>query len=156
MIRRRASILLETVIAITMLAIAVPVTVTWMQGCAADRTDATSSLRASAMATAIAEHIIADAASSSTGLGMTALQTPSVYLDTPTTGLRARLATLLTPYTTAHFSYDITIGGLVGPEGTATGNSLLDVCRLVTLTINFPSARGGTLHFTLELMVASS
>lgn len=138
-----------------MLGIAVPVSVSWMQVSAADRADATNSLRATAMATAIAEHVIADSVSTATGLGMDAFSDPAAYMDTPATGLRARLAGHLDVYAGAGFSYDITIGGLVGPKGVATGDTSLDVCRRVSLTVNFPGARGGTLSMTLEFVVTS-
>ncbi|GMV27446.1 MAG: hypothetical protein AMXMBFR58_34770 [Phycisphaerae bacterium] len=150
---RRASILIETIIAVTMLGIAVPVGVSWMQTAAADRADAVSSLRASAMATSIAEHIIADSVSSAAGLGMDAMENAAAYLDTPSTGLRARLATLLAPYSAARFTYEVQIGPLVGPQGSATGNEELDVVRRVTIVVRAPGARGGTLDLSLSLMI---
>ncbi len=150
---RRGSILVETMIAIMMLALAVPVTVSWMQDAAADRADAVNSLRATAMATAIAENIIADSASASAGLGMTALGDPTAYLDAPVTGLKARLKTPLAGYTNLEFTYSVAIGALVGPKGIATADASLDVVRPVTITVQFPGARGKSLSLAISLMV---
>lgn len=148
---RRAAILLETVIAVTMLAIAVPATVSWMQSAAGDRADATNALRASIMASSIAEQVIADSVSSS--FGMNALLDPQTYLDLPTLGLRARLAENLSIYTDAGFNYQVAIGDLVGPEGVATGDPRLDVSRILTITVFYPSSRGAPYELTLDVMV---
>jgi hypothetical protein len=152
--QRRAAVLLETVIAVTMLAVAVPVTVSWMQSVAGDRADATSSLRASVLATSIAEQIIADA--SSDAIGMDAMEDPSAYIDQPLTGLRARLESTLQLYVDAGFTYGISIGPLVGPEGLPTGEEVLDASRVVTITVRYPSSRTEALELVLEIMVTAA
>lgn len=154
--RRRATILLETMIAIVMLAFVVPATVAWMQDAAADRADAVNSLRASAYATAIAEHIIADAVSTAPALGMDAFTDPTAYLDTPDTGLRARMIATGAAYQMLNFNFDVAIGSLVGPEGVATGDPQLDVIRPITVTVRFAGARGRTLSLAINLLVADT
>jgi hypothetical protein len=152
--QRRAAVLLETIIAVTMLAVAVPVTVSWMQSVAGDRADATNSLRASILATSIAEQIISDAASDV--IGMEALEHPAIYVDQPVTGLRARLGDALSIYEGAGFSYTVAIGPLVGPEGRPTGEVLLDASRVVTITVRYPSSREEPLVLVLDIMVSAA
>ncbi|MBL8963374.1 MAG: hypothetical protein KF787_03300 [Phycisphaeraceae bacterium] len=151
--KRRGSILIETVIAVVMIALAVPASVAWMQSVAGDRADAANAMRATAMATAVAEHVLADTVSPSAGLGMPALADAAGYLDTPGSGLRARLGPLLSVYTDAGFSFDLEVGGLVGPGGVATGDAMVDVCRRVTVTVRFPGSRGGVIALGIGLLV---
>ncbi len=142
---RRAFSLLEVIAVVIALAFAVPTMLAWFNDSATSQIDAVNINRASTLATAVMEHVIADVASNQSGQGFTALGNRITYLDTPSTGLRARIATIAAPYESIGFSWDLTIGSLTDYRGTASGDVRLDVFRLITVNVTLPSARGGTL-----------
>lgn len=147
---RQGFSLLEVVAVIVALAFAVPTTLLWFNDSATSQIDAVNINRASTLGSAVMEHVIADVASTASGQGFTALANRTAYLDTAGTGLRARLASTTAPYTSLGFSWDVTIGSLTDYRGTVTGNTRLDVFRLSTVTVTFPSARGGTLSLPIH------
>jgi hypothetical protein len=122
----------------------------WFDDSATSQIDAVNINRASTLGSAVMENIIADVASTASGQGFNALSNRTTYLDTTSTGLRARLASTTAPYTSLGFSWDVTIGTLTDYRGTVTGDNRLDVFRLVTVTVTFPSARGGTLTLPIH------
>lgn len=146
---RHAFSLLEVVAVIVALAFAVPTMLMWFNDSATSQIDAVNINRASTLGSAVMENVIADVASTASGQGFAALANRTVYLDTATTGLRARLANTTAPYASLGFSWDVTIGSLTNYQGNVTGNNRLDVFRLVTVTVTFPSARGGTLSLPI-------
>ena len=87
----RAFTLLEAIIVVLVLALSVPPTVAWLGDSAARRADSVNAVRASALATTVMETILADASSTSPSLGFGAFANSAAYLDTASTGLRARL-----------------------------------------------------------------
>lgn len=152
--RFRAFSLLEVVAVVIALAFAVPTMLAWFQDSTSSQIDAVNINRASTLATAVMENVIADIASTQPNQGFTALADRTAYLDTASTGLRARLASITSPYASMGFSWDITIGSLTDYRGTVTGSSRLDVFRQVTVTVTFPSARGGTLTLPVYFRAA--
>ncbi len=147
---RSAFSLLEVVAVVVALAFAVPAMLMWFDEATTSQIDAVNINRASTLGNAVMENVIADVASTASGQGFAALANRTAYLDTATTGLRARLSATASPYTSLGFSWDVTIGALTDYRGVATGNTRLDVFRLVTVTVTFPSARGGTLSLPIH------
>ena len=111
--------------------------------------------RATALATCVMEHVLADVASKSPGLGFGALSNSNAYLNTAVTGLVPRLAAFTSPYTAMGFSYSVTIGPLVDKTGVASGVSAFDVYRTVIVGVTFPGADGTSLTVNVESMVTS-
>ena len=98
---------------VVVLALAVPPTLSWMAQSADERADQVNSIRAITLAQGVLENIMADSMSASAGLGFSAFANSATYVDTPTTGLRARLSSVSSPYESLGFSYSITIGALM-------------------------------------------
>ncbi|USN98754.1 MAG: type II secretion system protein [Phycisphaeraceae bacterium] len=150
---RRAFTLIETVLVITVIAIAVPLATRTMSDASADRADSVNALRAGTLAEALLEAVIADVQSDSPGLGMAALADASAYLDSPSTGFRDRVDATASYYTGLGFGYSLDIGPLVASSGEASGDEALDRFRLVTARITWPSARGGDLELSVATYV---
>ena len=152
--RRLAFTLLECVAVVTVLAFAIPATLSWVDDAASNRADAINAARATMLGTAVMEHVLADVASTTAGQGGTALASSSTYLNTPTTGLVARMSAVASYYTTLGITYTVTIGGLTEFDGVSRGGAG-DVFRLVTVTVSFTAARGGTLTVPISARVAA-
>ena len=152
--RRFAFTLLECVAVILALAIAIPATLSWVDDSASNRANAINAARATMLGTAVMEHILADVASTTPGQGAAALASPSIYLDTPSLGLVARMSSLTSYYTTLGITYTVTIGNLTEFDGVSRGANG-DVFRLITVTATFPAARGGTLSLPISSRVAA-
>jgi len=150
---RRAFSLIESMVVIVVLAISVPPTLMLMDDAASDRVDSVSTTRATVLAAAVLEQVIADVHSPATGLGFAAFDDPPTYLDTAGTGLRDRLTDVSSVYDSLGLSYSVDIGALVDQGGVVSGDSGLDVFRRITVTIDFPSARVGTLSLAVSTMV---
>lgn len=148
----RAFTLIEAAIVIVALALIVPPAVSWMKRAGEDRVDAVNATRASFLASAVLEQVLADAASPASGLGMSALANPSAYLTTAGTGLYPRTAGLASTYTAIGFTYAVTIGPLVDQSGAVNANASLNVFRVVTVTVTFPASSQAAAH---SLSIAS-
>lgn len=140
--QRRAFSLLEAAIVTVALALAVPPAFVMLGDVAAGQGERLRAVQASTLAEAVLETVLADVASDEDGLGFEALADDAAYIDTPFTGLRARLALIAAPYEDAGLTYDIAIGGLVAADGVASGDALQDVHRVVTVTVTAPAASG--------------
>jgi prepilin-type N-terminal cleavage/methylation domain-containing protein len=151
---RRAFTLLECVAVITVLAIAIPCTLSWVDESASNRADAINATRATMLGSAVMEHVLADVASTTAGQGATGLNSSSTYLDTAVTGLVALMSSTSSFYATIGMTYTVTIGGLTDFDGVSRGVAV-DVFRLVTVTVSYPSARGGTLSIPISSRVAA-
>ncbi len=151
---RRAFTLMEALVVIIVLAIAVPPTVSFLNQSSAMRADAINTQRATTLAQGVMESVLADVNSTSTGLGYSALANMPSYLDTPTTGLRARITGMSGVYTGTGMSYSVSASGQVSSSGSATGNASQDVFRIVTVTVTYPSAQQSTnLSISLSALV---
>ncbi len=151
--RLPAFTLIETVLVLTVIAIAVPISTKLMGDASADRADSVNALRAGTLAEAVIESIIADVQSDAAGLGIAALADSSTYLDTPDTGLRDRISPTTSYYTGIGMSYNVDIGELVASDGQASGDEDLDRFRLITVRVSWPSARGGDLELAVSTYV---
>jgi type II secretory pathway pseudopilin PulG len=153
--RRGAFTLIESVVIVVVLAISLPATLTWLDQANMRRVDAVNSTRATAMATSVMEHVLADVASKNASLGFGALANSATYLNTPVTGLTARLSTFASLYTSMGFSYAVNIGALVDKTGTTTGNGAQDIFRVITVTVSFTGADGTGRTLSIQSMVTS-
>lgn len=153
--RARAFSLIECVVVVVALAVAVPPTLAWMDTSVSARADSVNTGRATVMATGIMENILADVASTSPGLGFSALVAPATYVDTPVTGLRDRIASVTGTYEQLDFKWTLDVGPLIASSGATTGDSSQDVFRLLTVNVSFPSASGGRLTLKIASMVTA-
>lgn len=132
---------MEAIAAIVVLGILVPPSVSMLRTAAVARTGNIDVIRASWLANAVTEQVIADVSSSSAGLGMAGLADANAYVETATTGLRDRLEDVTAGYPDT-FSWDLSIGELVSADTTATGNADLDIYRYVQVEVTWTTPRG--------------
>lgn len=151
--RRRGFTLIEAVIAIVVLAIAVPATTAMIRDATVARADSAQTSRALWLGNAICEQILADAASSDPSLGMEAFADQNAYTAAPETGLRDRLDTLLSDYVAFGIDFELSIGPLVTVSGSASGDPERDVYRSVEVRIRWHNASGDPLSMPLSLLV---
>ncbi len=150
---RRGFSLIEVVIAVIVLAIAVPPVLGLLDNSAANRADAVNTTRATILASAVLEGIFADVASTDENLGMAALNDANVYLNTPTTGFISRMSIATSIYGKYGFSYTVEISGLVSADGTVSAQADENVFRVVTVRVVYPSAVGADMSLPVSLMV---
>lgn len=146
--RRRGTSLIEAVAVVLVLAICVPPTITWMMSSAERRDDAVRIIRATTLAQAVMEQVLCDASTTDVGAA------PAAYLDTATTGLRARLAGAASLYTDAGYAYDVAFGPLSDAALAVTGAPAADLYRTVTVTVSYTSARGAAVSIPVSGVVA--
>lgn len=151
----RAFSLIEAVAVVVVLSLVVPPSLMWMDDAAARRADAVATLRATTFATAVVETVMADAVSDAPGLGFAALANASVYLDTPTVGLRSRLTPISGLYEPMGMTYAVDVGPLVDGTGSVNADPALNIFRVITVSVEYPSAEGPALTVTVPFMVAS-
>jgi len=151
---RRGFTLIEAVIVVVVIAIAIPPTLIWFDSAVSRRADAVSTLRGTTLATLVLEHILADVNSDAPGLGYAALASSSTYLDTPGTGLRARLAGATGAYQSMGLAYAVTIGAPTDYRGVVTGTGA-DVFRRITVTVTIPRAEGAPVAMPVSAMVSA-
>lgn len=155
-ISARAFTLIEAVTVVLVLAIAVPPAVVWLNEAVSARADAVNAARATALATAVTEHIIADCSSESAGLGFAALAAAPAYLSTPNVGLYARLEPVTSLYQPMGFSYTVAIGPLVDKTAVISNDAARNVFRVVTVTVEFRGATGGKLQLVVSAMLSGA
>ncbi|MCW5777682.1 MAG: hypothetical protein KIS87_14695 [Phycisphaeraceae bacterium] len=151
---RRGTSLIEVVVVVVVLGIAVPPSVVVVQEAMLVRTDAVQITRATALAQSLVEHVLADAYSDAPGLGYSALADTNAWLNTPSTGLRARAADTTSLYENLGFSYTIDVTPPHAASGAATGDPGLDLFRTVTVTVTWTRATGGTQSLPISVVVA--
>lgn len=152
-ISRRAFTLIEVVIAVIVLAIAVPPTLNLLDSAGAGRADAINTSRATYLATTVLESVMADLTSTQETLGFDALGDESAYLNTPVTGLYARLEGIVEPYTRMGLTYSVGISELVSSDATVSDDIDENVFRIVTVRVSFPSATSAAYTMPVSMMV---
>lgn len=152
---RRAFSLIEVVIAVIVLSIAVPPTLNLMDSAGTGRADAINTTRAALLATSVLETVTADVNSQAPGLGFEALGDAGTYLDTPSSGLYARLESATDPYTSAGLTYTVTIGGLVSADGTVSADADDNIFRVVTVRVGFTAASSASYQVPFRTMVSA-
>lgn len=152
-IPRRAFTLIEAVIVVVAIAVVVPPTLLWMDDAAGQRADAANATRASALASAVMENILADVSSRAPGLGFDALNSSSTYLNTAKTGLTARMNAVSSTYKSMGITYSVTIGKLVDYRGAVNASPALNAFRNITVTVQFKTSRGASAAMTQSTLV---
>lgn len=155
--RRRRShgfTLIEVVIAVIVLAIAVPPTLNLMDSASAGRVNAINITRATYLSTIVLETVIADMTSTDPSLGFMALGDSPVYLNSSATGLYDRLDSITTSYTSVGLSYTVVIGSLVASDGVVSGTPSENIFRTVTVNVSFPSANSAPFVMPVSIMVS--
>jgi Tfp pilus assembly protein PilV len=133
---RRGASLIEAVAVVLVLAISVPPTIAWMDRAASRRLDSIQIIRATNLVASVLDQVLSDASTADVGLD------PAAYLDTPTTGLRARLTTLTTPDQTVGITYQVSFGPLVASTLATTNDPTRDLYRLVTVSASYTDSIG--------------
>lgn len=146
--------LIEVVIAIVVLAIAVPPTLNLMDSAASGRVDAIQTTRATFLSTIVLESVLADMTSSVDTLGFEALTDSDTYLNTPTTGLYARLESITQPYQSFGITYTLEIGSLVASDGLVSDDDEENVFRTITVFVLIPSASTASTIMPVSLTVS--
>ncbi len=149
----RAFSLIECMIVVIMLSIVVPITSMFLDQRASQRADAVQALRASTLAQAVLEHVLADASSNAPGRGYAAFANANTYLNDPATGLYSRIASMLNFYDNMGVTCVVTISSPVSISGSATGVPAQDLFRIVTVQVSAPTSRGIDIDVALETMV---
>lgn len=152
---RRAFTLLEAVIVIVVLAVSLPPTIMWVDASTSRQADAASATRATFLATSVLENIKADVASTSPGLGFAALASSATYIDAPSTGLRARVDSMVEPLLNAGLSYEVSIGTLVNETGVVDASAARNIFRVVSVTATAPSASGAPISIEVSCVVTA-
>lgn len=151
--RRRGFTLFEAMAVVVVLAIATPTALSMLMTGASARIDAAHVSRATWFATGALEQVLADVHSDAAGLGFDALADAPTYLNTPGTGLYARLDHLISHYTPMGLTLGVNIGGLVAYDGVATGNPDDDVYRYITASVSWTDASGDPRTMSVSAMV---
>lgn len=153
--QRRGVTLIEAVAVVLVLAISIPPTISWMSETSARQADAINLTRATTLASTVLEQVLADGRSSAAGLGFSAFNDTSAYLDAPTVGLRARLSSTTSLYTSMGFTYEVGFTGLISPSGVASADTAKNVCRRVDVGVKFPSASGPERTVSISALLTS-
>jgi hypothetical protein len=152
MSQRRGTTLLEAVIAVVVMAIAVPPTMMLLSDASGSRVEGVSVTRAVFYAQAILEQVIADSASADGAVGLAAMENAADY----SAALSERLVHVIGVYQSAGLRHTLTIGPMVNLDGIATGNVTEDVYRSVQIQVIYPAAQAeGTLalqHYITEIL----
>lgn len=135
---RRGATLIEAVAVVLVLAIAVPPTIAWMMSADARRTDAIRITQATTLAASVLDQVLSDSVTADIGASV------STYLNTQTTGLRARLAPVTDLYTTAGLTYSVDFSPAVDSTLNTSATSALNIYRRVTVTAMFVDSAGVT------------
>ena len=147
--------LIEAIASIVIIATIVPTSVLMMRDAATARIDAIQVTRATWLATAVAEQIKADSASTAPALGTAAFADTSAYLTDPD-GLYDRLTDLSTFYATSGITFDVSISALVSDSGAATGNADEDIYRYIQVNISWTSDRYGARQLAIGQLIAEN
>ncbi len=150
----RGVTLIEAVLVVLVLALTVPAAMTMITEGNESRRQSAEVARATTLAAAVLEQIIADSVSPDGSLGFAAFADASAYLSTATTGLYDRLDPVTSVYTDDGMAYTVSIGDLATAEGVVTGDADDDVFRLITVTVTFDDPDGGTLTLPVSVVLA--
>lgn len=150
---RRGFTLIEAIAAVVILAALVPTTALVMLDATRARHDALAVNRASWLAQAVMENVIADINSPSPDLGMDALGDPAAYVGAPGTGLAERLGVISSFYASRGVTWSLSIGPPVNAVGAATGDDTQDVYRLVTVNVQWTNSKGEAAAFALPALL---
>jgi len=147
--RQRGFTLIEVIAVIVAMAVVVPVSVVALSDASRARASSLAVTRETFLASGVLEQLIADSASDAPGLGYDAFEDANAYLNTPDTGLRARVNPLTEHSAALGFSWTLLVGDPVSADLTTTGEAEQDIYRYVRVRVEWMDARNG--DRTLEL-----
>ncbi|MCA9281638.1 MAG: type II secretion system protein [Phycisphaeraceae bacterium] len=150
---RRGFSLIEAIAAIVILGLVAPVSMVTLRDAAAARSETIQLTRATWLANAVLETVLADLSSEDASLGFAALADAGAYLTTPVTGLEARLAGTTSFYEGLGFSWTLAIGDLVASDGEASGEADEDIYRVVAVTVSWVGAAHGSKDYEVSVLV---
>lgn len=149
---RKGFSLLECVFVVVILSLTVPVSVMFLDQRTSERQDTLQYARASTLAQSVLENVLADVSSKDSSLGYTALAS-STYLDAPTTGLYARLNSIITLYSDMGITLDVKISPESTSTGVVSGTPANNVFRTVKVTATFTNSMSESADVELSAMV---
>lgn len=147
--RRRGFSLVEAAIITVMVALAVPPSVKMLEAASSERSDRVMIGLATTYAGAIMEQVLADVSTH----GLDAIAAAG-YLNVPIDGLWQRLEWVSASYTTRGLSSAVEVSGLVAWDGQESADASENLFRLVTVRVDFSTARGGMMSVPLSMICA--
>jgi len=142
---RRATTLIEAVVVVIVLAVAIPPSLSWLAQGADRRADAITVIKATTLASAVLEQVMADSITSDIGADSAS------YLGAAGTGLQTRLGTLTSAY--SGLAWTLSIGSRVNSLLVVTGSTTTDLYRVVGVTIAYTDSGGTPRTLALSTVV---
>ncbi|MCA9294781.1 MAG: type II secretion system protein [Phycisphaerales bacterium] len=152
---RHGFTLIEAVVAMIVLALAVPIGLSMMRDAAVARVGNAQTAKAFWLASAVTEQVMADLDSTDAALGFDALADASAYLNDAPDALRTRLASVVSDAEAAGFTWDVTAGALVDATGVTSGDTDEDIYRVVTISVSWTNTMGQAQNLPLSFMAAN-
>lgn len=149
----RGFTLVESMVTIIVLALLIPPSVSMLRDAATAKVESANTVRATLLASAVMEHVLADVSSNSASLGMPALSDASAYLDSPGIGLVDRLGALSTLYENLGMTWSVSIGALVDKTGGVSADVRMNMYRSVTVSVSWNSTRTGPKSYSVTALV---
>ena len=140
--RARGFTLIEAIIAIVILATAVPINVIVLRDNLVVRGESIRAHQSYWLAVSITEQILADRAHGHPLLAGDPAETFGDYLDDPADGLLARQAEHIALAAELGISLDITLGPLRSLDDSTTGDASLDIYWTIEIGVSWPRADG--------------
>lgn len=150
----RAFTLIEVVIAVIVLSIAVPPTLTLLGSTSAGRINAIHTTRATFLSTIVLEAVLADMTSTQESLGFEALIDSQTYLSAANTGLYDRLDDYTQFYQDVGLNYTVTVSELVSSDGQVSQEPSDNIFRVITVLVVFEASDGSQMTMPTSLLVS--
>lgn len=149
----RGFTLVESMVTIIVLALLIPPSVSMLRDAATAKVESANTVRATLLASAVMEHVLADVSSNAASMGMPAFSDASAYLDSPGIGLVDRLGALSTLYQDLGLTWSVSIGALVDKTGAVSADVRMNMYRSVTVSVSWNSTRAGPKSYSVTALV---
>jgi type II secretory pathway pseudopilin PulG len=146
---RRGFSLIEAVLIVLMISIALPPSIAMMTEASASQADRVLLATAMSYAQGLTDQITADVSVN----GLDILTDENLYLDAPGTGFWARVSWVSSPYESRNLAASIAISELVDYQGVVSAIPGENLFRIVTVTIDVPTADGVLLSVPVPMML---
>lgn len=150
----RGFTLIEAVVAMVVLAIAVPIGLAMMRDAATSRINNAKASTAYWLANAIIEQVMADLDSPTAGLGFEAFDNVNSYLNDAPDALTTRLASVTDEAEAKGYVWSMTASAAMDYTGATTGDATEDLYRRITVQVLWFDALGDPHMLQLSLMAA--